>query len=123
MPFRHLRVAMLAVAVCLVSVAALAFPNPARAQYSNLVARHDFKCLDVSGISLANAAAVHQWECLGPTRHNQQWAFRPVGEVTYRLWPATAASASTSRASQSPTAHAFTSGPAAASAIRISTGW
>lgn len=43
----------------------------------NVVAVHSGKCLDVSGASTADGAAVIQYTCGSGT--NQQWQLRPVG--------------------------------------------
>jgi len=43
-----------------------------------LVAAHSGKCLDVSQVSTADGAAIHQWECLGSGQQNQVWNIQPV---------------------------------------------
>jgi Ricin-type beta-trefoil lectin domain-like/Protein of unknown function (DUF1800) len=48
-----------------------------------LVARHSGKCLDVSGGSVDDSAAVIQWTCHGGA--NQHWIVEPVGDGYYRL--------------------------------------
>jgi hypothetical protein len=80
MPLGRFALARLRFASCLVLLVGLAVAAPAQAQYSNLVARHDFKCLDVAGVSPATGAPVQQWECLGPNQHNQQWSLRAIGD-------------------------------------------
>jgi len=37
------------------------------------------KCLDVSGVSTADGAPMHQWECLGPQQRNQIFSLRARG--------------------------------------------
>lgn len=41
------------------------------------------KCLDVSGNSYANGAAMQMWDCLGTGQYNQQFYFWAVGDG----WP------------------------------------
>ncbi len=48
-----------------------------------LTARHSGKLLDVSGISLADGAAVHQWDAWGGA--NQQWRVTATGSGYYKL--------------------------------------
>ena len=45
---------------------------------SRVIARHSGKCLDVSGASTEDGAAIIQWTCHGGA--NQQWRLEAVGE-------------------------------------------
>ena len=35
-----------------------------------VIVAHSKKCLDVAGVSTANGANVHQWQCLGASQRN-----------------------------------------------------
>jgi hypothetical protein len=62
----------------------LAFsPAYAAQSYSQLRALHSAKCVDVAGVSTATGAAVHQWDCLGPSQYNQHWALVRIGATSY----------------------------------------
>lgn len=48
-----------------------------------IVAEHSQKCVDVSEISTASGAAVHQWVCHGGD--NQKWQFNPRADGLYTI--------------------------------------
>ena len=50
--------------------------------YVRLVAAHSGKCLDVTGASTADGAAVIQWTCGSGT--NQQWTLASNGSIVSR---------------------------------------
>lgn len=59
-------------------------PTPAPTSFSGtytLTARHSGRVLDVSGVSTADGATVHQWDDKGGT--NQQWQVQAVGTEGY----------------------------------------
>lgn len=54
-------------------------PNPARAEYYQIVARHSGKCLEAD----ADGALVRQGDCDGGA--NQQWALEPLSDAFVRV--------------------------------------
>jgi hypothetical protein len=48
-----------------------------------IVSRQSGKCLDVAGASMADGAAVQQWECLGSNQQNQRVRLRNTGTPGY----------------------------------------
>jgi len=52
-------------------------------RYYKLIAKHSGKCLDVSGISKDNGAAIIQWDWLGGD--NQQWFIQKLDNGYYKL--------------------------------------
>jgi len=56
--------------------------TPTPSNVANFVAVHSGKCMDVSGGSRENGAAIIQWDCHGGD--NQQWNLVPVGSY-YKL--------------------------------------
>ena len=44
---------------------------------------HSNKCVDVSGISTADGANIHQWDC--GSGDNQKWTVTPVGDGYVRV--------------------------------------
>jgi mannan endo-1,4-beta-mannosidase len=67
------------------TVAGYAMPAPVvpPAGSGSLIARHSGKCLDVTGISQADHAALQQYRCWGGA--NQQFRFEPTSDGFYRL--------------------------------------
>src|ERR1044072_933365 len=60
-------------------------PVAGRTNTHTVVNEHSGKCLDVSGFSTADGAAVQQWTCTGGT--NQEFTLNPVatGSHDYQL--------------------------------------
>ena len=50
--------------------------------YSQIIARHSNKCLDIGGADLRNGIRVIQWDCLAQQR-NQHFMFVRVGLTSY----------------------------------------
>jgi hypothetical protein len=65
-------------------LALLAGPTSALAGYQ-IVAKHSGKCLDVSGRSTADGAAMQQYECQGPSQTNQIFDLVAQGGSYYQL--------------------------------------
>lgn len=55
-------------------------PNIPANTYFQVVAQHSAKCADVSGVSLSDTAAIHQWGCGNANAANQLWKFERVGD-------------------------------------------
>ncbi|GLW09451.1 hypothetical protein Misp01_45800 [Microtetraspora sp. NBRC 13810] len=51
---------------------------------ATLVARHSGRCLDVSGVSTADGAILHQWSCING-QPNQEWTFVATSNGYYTL--------------------------------------
>jgi hypothetical protein len=60
-------------------------PESLRAKFTaTLVARHSGKCADVSGVSTADGAVLHQWTCING-QLNQEWNFTATTDGYYTL--------------------------------------
>ncbi|HEX8149985.1 MAG TPA: RICIN domain-containing protein [Pyrinomonadaceae bacterium] len=74
---------LLRLASCMFCLLLCSAAAEAQVTYYEIVSRHTGKCLDVSGVSYANGAAVHQWDCVGGA--NQQWQLVSNGDGYYRI--------------------------------------